>query len=171
MNQDITYTARVFAISAHEAIGQTRKYTGEPYWRHCEDVANRVGSVSEDKEMIAAAWLHDVVEDTNVTSSTIMDFFGYRVASMVEKLTDTETGNRKERKMKALIRLAGSSADVQTIKMSDIISNTSSIVDHDPKFAVVYMAEKFDLVNALTRADERLRNIAIEQINSYYGKC
>ncbi|MBW3551609.1 MAG: HD domain-containing protein [Proteobacteria bacterium] len=57
--------ARNFAAHAHH--GQTRKYTGEPYFNHCEDVAHLVEASGGDKTMIAAASLHDTIEDTDLT--------------------------------------------------------------------------------------------------------
>lgn len=55
---------------------------------------------------------------------------------------------------------------VQTIKVADLISNTSSIVRHDPKFAVVYLDEARQLLDVLTRADPRLLAMAREQIGA-----
>ena len=54
----------------------------------------------------------------------------------------------------------------QTIKVADLISNTSSIVRHDPKFAVVYLDEARQLLDVLTRADPRLLAMAREQIGA-----
>ena len=63
--------ARQFAQQAHAAFDQRRKYTGEPYIVHPAEVARLVASVSNDEAMICAAWLHDVVEDTEVTIAEV----------------------------------------------------------------------------------------------------
>ncbi|HUG56776.1 MAG TPA: guanosine polyphosphate pyrophosphohydrolase, partial [Candidimonas sp.] len=110
--------------------------------------------------MIATAWLHDCVEDCGVTLDEIEHLFGFDVALGVSGLSDVETGNRAERKQKSRDRLAGCSGWIQTIKCADLISNTSSIVYHDPRFAVVYLEEKRLLLDVLTKADPRMLAIA-----------
>jgi len=80
--------ARAFATAAHAAVKQLRKYTGEPYIVHPAAVAEIVKSVRHTPEMIAAAWLHDVVEDTGVTLEAIESEFGADVTSLVFWLTD-----------------------------------------------------------------------------------
>src|SRR5262249_47136116 len=92
--------AKVFATAAHEAIGQVRKYTGEPYITHPEAVAGIVSCVrGHTYRMIVAAWLHDTVEDTKVRIETIRDIFGDTIAYMVADLTNVpkEAGNRAKR--------------------------------------------------------------------------
>jgi (p)ppGpp synthase/HD superfamily hydrolase len=91
--------AKLFAAAAHGAIGQKRKYTGEDYIVHPIAVAEIVRSVPHTEVMIAAALLHDVVEDTPVT---LEERFGCEVRELVDWLTDKpEKGNRKERKAKS----------------------------------------------------------------------
>ena len=84
-------------------------------------------------------------------------------AEAVRLLSDLEVGSRVERKAYSRARLASAPAWVQTIKCADLISNTSSIVLHDPKFAVTYLAEKRALLEVLTLAHPALRRIAMEQ--------
>lgn len=150
---DLVSRARAFAIAAHSATGQVRKYTGEPYWFHCEQVAGSLAGYGiYSPEMIAAAWLHDTVEDTQVDIDLILQEFGSVVASLVEGLTDVskpEDGNRAERKRIDRAHTARQSAACKTIKLADLISNTQSIVSRDPEFAKVYLAEKRLLLNVL----------------------
>ncbi len=86
--------------------------------------------------------------------------FGKRVRDIVEALTDVPTveggPNRKARKAMDRARIALADADVHTIKAADLIDNTSSIVEFDPKFAKVYLAEKALLLEVLTKADPKL---------------
>src|SRR5690606_11405266 len=98
----LVYRAKLFATAAHHAVGQVRKYTGEPYISHPAEVVSILSEVEGvTKRMIAAAWLHDVVEDTGVPLSVIREHFGDEVAGLVEGLTDVsrpEDGNRAARK-------------------------------------------------------------------------
>lgn len=92
--------------------------------------------------------------------------FGGSVAVAVQYLSDTETGNRAERKAASRARLAGAWPWVQTIKVADLISNTASIVEHDPKFAAVYLEEKRLLLDVLAQADQRLVSVARQQLRA-----
>ena len=81
---DIVKKAQVFAIAAHAAVQQKRKYTNEPYIVHPAEVASIVAGVEGSTEdMVAAAWLHDVVEDTGVTITDINLNFGADIAALV----------------------------------------------------------------------------------------
>ena len=94
--KDLVKRAAEFATSAHE--GQVRKYTGVPYIVHPIEVMEIVKTVDHDDEMLAAALLHDVVEDCGVTIEDIVKEFGSDVASLVSALTDVskpEDGNRR----------------------------------------------------------------------------
>eukprot|EP01037_Dinobryon_pediforme_P011870 gene11870-11958_t len=149
--------ARVFAIRAHG--DQLRKYTMEPYFMHPKRVARMVENAGLSDEAIAAAWLHDVLEDTDTPYSQIVAVFGRNVAEMVLDLTSPkkDTGNRAARKRVDIERLSRCSADVQTIKVADLIDNSASIIKHDPAFAKIYIPEKRALLDVLTLADEGLR--------------
>lgn len=150
---------RAVAYATEMHGDQKRKYTGEPYVCHCFDVAGMVASVTSDSTMVAAAILHDVVEDTPATSDDVRDIFGQRVADLVEWLTDVskpEDGNRAARKRLDREHIAAAPADAQTIKLADLISNTRSIVQHDPDFAKVYLREKEELLPLLGAGDKTL---------------
>ena len=98
---DVVERARIFATAAHAAVGQVRKYTNEPYIVHPAEVVSIVRSVPHTPEMLAAAWLHDTVEDTDVTMEVVRAEFGDAVAELVGWLTDVsrpEDGNRAVRK-------------------------------------------------------------------------
>ncbi|MEM1433642.1 MAG: HD domain-containing protein [Pseudomonadota bacterium] len=151
--------ARAFAHQAHGAIEQTRKYTGEPYTVHLAAVAALVESAGGTAEMVAAAWLHDVVEDTPTTLRTVAAEFGSAVGALVEQLTDVskpEDGNRAVRKALDRDHLAEASPEAQTVKLADLIDNSDSITEHDPGFARVYMQEKRELLKVLTAGDRDL---------------
>jgi (p)ppGpp synthase/HD superfamily hydrolase len=158
------YKARCFAIAAHG--DQVRKYTGEPYWFHLEEVAIMVRLVGGSPAMVAAAWLHDTVEDTS--TSLIFDIygtFGQEVGDLVDALTDVskpEDGNRKTRKQLDLDHIAKASPNAKTIKLADIISNTRSITHYDPEFAKVYIPERLAMLAVLGEGDQRLFDVAMD---------
>lgn len=161
--------ADTFALAAHAAVGQKRKYTGEDYIVHPREVADLVRKAGGSPEMIQAALLHDVIEDTGVTIGTVRAVFGDEVATMVDELTDKsvpEDGNRAERKRIDRERLAGVSANSQTIKLADLCSNTKSIVLHDPKFAAVYLEEKAALLAVLKNGNGWLWQLANSQLDN-----
>lgn len=111
---DSVEAARLFATAAHGAIGQRRKYLNTPYIEHPAAVAALVGRhCAGDPAMVAAAWLHDVLEDTQVTAQTLRDNFGQEVTALVLALSDLEgpeVGNRAVRKRMSLERLARAGA-------------------------------------------------------------
>jgi len=151
--------AFLVAITAHSAVGQKRKYSGEPYIVHPVEVAEIVESVEHTPEMVAAALLHDVVEDTAVSIEMIQSLFGSTVAHLVGWLTDVSKksdGNRAKRKAMDRAHTHEAPAQAQTIKLADLISNTSDITKADPNFAVVYMKEKRQLLEGMDKADEKL---------------
>jgi (p)ppGpp synthase/HD superfamily hydrolase len=167
---ELVERARIFATAAHGAVGQLRKYTFEPYIVHPEEVAKIVTWAAEYNEhMIAAAWLHDVIEDTKVTEGLLRSEFGDKVTDLVVWLTNVSVpsdGNRKARKQKDLENLAKAPAEAQTIKIADLIANTPSIVKHDVKFAKTYIPEKEALLSVLGKGDDRLWCEAHQMINS-----
>lgn len=145
-----------FAIKAHQDIGQVRKYTGEPYYYHCNNVAEIVRSVAGSDDMVAAAWLHDVLEDTPVTSEDLVKEFSTDVVVLVTYLTDPicppdwNRAKRKEHTCKLFKAIPSTwIKQVHTIKLADLIDNSHSIIEHDPKFAKVFISEMEDLIEAL----------------------
>ena len=97
-NTPLINKAKMLAGKAHE--GQFRKYSGMPYIVHPIEVATIVQTVNHTDEMVAAALLHDVVEDTDYSFEDIAKEVSPEVSKMVEGLTDVskpEDGNRKIR--------------------------------------------------------------------------
>jgi (p)ppGpp synthase/HD superfamily hydrolase len=156
-----------FAREAHK--GQKRKYTGGPYFDHPVEVAKIVKGVFHTEEMIAAALLHDVVEDCGVLLAEIEEKFGARVRYLVDMLSDPEKlpGNRAARKAQVRERwqTAPSAADdARTIKLADMISNSKTIVRFDPGFAKVYIPEMEALLPFLKGGDKTLYRVAEIQL-------
>lgn len=149
-----------FAKLAHGT--QVRKYTGEPYWHHLVAVAALVSQVrNRSIEMVEAALLHDVIEDTDSTGEQVEAEFGMLVRAYVEALTDPPAvkrgPNRAARRQIVCERMLTAPWAVKTIKLADLIDNTSTIVPHDPKFAKsTYLPEKSHLLNYLLGGDQAL---------------
>ncbi len=149
---DLVQRAARYATAGHRRIEQTRKYTGEPYDVHLKAVAELVESVTDDPEMVAAAWLHDLAEDTPVTIEDIEREFGSNVGRLVADLTDVSKpsdGNRAARKAVDRAHLAGASPKAKTIKLADLIDNCLDICKHDPRFGRVYLKEAAYLMEVL----------------------
>ena len=169
----IAFEAMIFAREVHKS--QRRKYTGNPYADHLAEVTGIAMSVwwyvpgVHPDIFMATCWLHDSIEDQGITHGVLTDRFGVKVADGVQFLSDTETGNRDARKALSRERLAAAPAWVQTIKVADLISNTASIVQHDPRFAAVYLEETCLLLDVLTNADARLLAIARAQVSEAFG--
>ncbi len=159
--------SRIFATAAHAAVAQLRKYTNEPYIVHPAEVVSIVKSVPHTEAMLAAAWLHDVVEDTGVTLETVRAEFGDEVATLVGWLTDVsrpDHGNRAARKAVDRAHSASAPAEAQTVKLADLISNTRSIMAHDEKFAKTYLEEKRLLLEVMNKGDATLMAIARKNV-------
>lgn len=163
MTGELIDQAIIFAAEAHR--GQRRKYTGLPYIIHPIEVMTIVATVEHTEEMLAAAVLHDVVEDTRFKITDIYRHFGQEVHDLVWELTaQGRGGNRKARKQAEVLRWIRQSPDAQTVKLADLISNTASIVEHDPGFARLYLEEKDALLGVLIDGHPALHEQARAQV-------
>lgn len=161
--------AKEFASYHHARVNQRRKYTGEPYITHPEAVAEIVRSVPHTEEMLAAAWLHDTVEDTEATFAEIEAMFGVEVCCLVEQLTDVSSahdGLREHRKEMDRRHMERASPAAKTVKLADLIHNCESITRMDPKFAKIYLAEKRELLKVLKEGDPILYTKASELLGA-----
>ncbi|WP_455212646.1 HD domain-containing protein [Kaarinaea lacus] len=161
--------AKQFATRAHQRIDHRRKYNNQPYHVHLEAVAKLVTTVTDDEEMVAAAWLHDVVEDTPATLEDLEKAFGPSVTQLVKELTDISRpsdGNRAERKAIDRQHIAQASAKAKTVKLADLIDNCKDITHHDQRFAQVYLSEMSALLDVLGGGDSRL----FKQAHEVYEK-
>lgn len=156
--------AKYFTMKAHDSIGHQRKYTNEPYHVHPGRVAKLVATVTSDLEVIAAAWLHDVLEDVapknpDFNENAIRKFFGDRVLQLVLEVTDVskpEDGNRAKRKAMDREHLGKASVGGKTIKLADLIDNIIDIDKHDPNFAKIFRKEVTLDLPYLQGGDKRL---------------
>ena len=164
----------VFAFANVAHTGQKRKYTGDDYIVHPMAVSRLVEKNGGSDIQVAAALLHDVVEDTPHTLDEIQDLFGPDVTELVKWLTDTsksEDGNRAIRKGIDRARLAEAPADAQMIKLADMIDNSITIQICDKSFAKVFMAEMKLLIEAMDKVrSTSLWDDANDIVSKHYAK-
>ena len=120
-----------FAVDAH--ANTERRGKGFPYVIHVLEAMEIVATITNDPELLAAAALHDTVEDTDVTVDVIRREFGDRIASLVQAESDemvagvSEEDSWRGRKQAAINRLASASHDAKIVAMGDKLSNMRAI--------------------------------------------
>lgn len=123
--------AMYFAIDAH--ANTERRGKGFPYIVHPMEAVEIVATITPDQELLAAAVLHDTVEDTDVTVEQIRAQFGDRIAKLVDAESDqftegvSEVDSWRGRKQAAIDRLAAASHDAKIVAMGDKLSNMRAI--------------------------------------------
>lgn len=127
-------TPKAFATERH--VGQYRKGTNPlPYVAHCEEVAEIVGFHGGSDTTIAAAWLHDTVEDTETTLSEVAVLFGDRVASLVAEVTDDPNLSKEEQREAQIASAFQKSPGAALIKAADQMSNMRSLLSSAPNWS------------------------------------
>lgn len=161
---DVEGRAAAFAVLAHR---EQKRKGGEPYICHPARVANLLRATAHaNPSSLAAAWLHDVVEDCGVTLAQIGDLFGDDARQLVWWLTswskhphgppELKTANRKVRKAADREYLSKAPIVAQTIKVCDLLDNADGLSTHEPDFAPVFLREMSALLDVLTKADPGL---------------
>lgn len=151
---DLIEKARSFALKKH--AGQM--YGEAPYALHLADVARIADEYGMSEEVIAAAWLHDTIEDTGTTVEKLTKLFGNRVALLVHLVSDPPgLPNRKARKQALLERLTTEPArstvydfmircDATALHLCDLIANVEDAVKNNPKALKMYIKETPELI-------------------------
>lgn len=153
LNTELLDRAIVFAVHAH--AGTERRGKGFPYIVHPLEAVEIVATMTADQELLAAAALHDVIEDTSVTKEELEQAFGERIASLVAAESDTfESGVSEEdswhdRKRAAIERLAAASHEAKMVALGDKLSNMRAIArDHacqgDALWQIFHVKNKSD---------------------------
>ncbi len=123
--------AILFAVKAH--AGTERRGKGFPYVIHPMEAMAIVATITPDPELLAAAALHDTVEDTDITLDVLRAEFGERVAKLVADESDVFTEGKSEeetwhqRKKAAIDRLARAPHDAKIVALGDKLSNMRAI--------------------------------------------
>lgn len=149
--------AAQFAAAQH--ANQFRKYTNRPYITHPCRVAGRVAvHPLATEELVAAAFLHDVVEDCDITPAHIWEEFGERVENYVTWMTNTSKSSDRPRCIRKLMdrdRIADAPIEIKVLKLIDRIDNLREI-DPGDDFASLYVLESTQLVDRIGDADPEL---------------
>lgn len=120
-----------FAARAH--VGQRRKgVNAEPYVNHVAEVAFLLAQGGAGPELIAAGWLHDVVEDTDHRLSEIEQQFGAEVAAIVAQVTDDKSLPKAARKQAQVDEMPNKSEAAQLLKFADKTSNLHDLARSPP---------------------------------------
>ena len=118
MDTSLLDKAIIYAVKAHSGV--ERRGKGYPYIVHPMEAVEIVATMTPDQELLAAAALHDVVEDTPTTVEDLRAVFGDRVASLVAESWHT-------RKQVAIDRLAAAPRDAKMVALGDKLSNMRTI--------------------------------------------
>jgi (p)ppGpp synthase/HD superfamily hydrolase len=171
-----------FAEKAQKS--RSRKQTPKPHIFNPVRVMNLCSAYIWQREILAAALLHEVLEDKQVGERELLAFLesvmqpaeARRTVSLVRELTDefTESSypqwNRKRRKEMEAQRLAIASSAAQTIKYADIFDNCERIVGSDPSFAPQYLTECLDLLSMAKNGNPELYQLTMDLVSSEFKK-
>jgi (p)ppGpp synthase/HD superfamily hydrolase len=162
--------ARDFAEKKHQ--GQTRR-DGTPYFVHPTRVADNVKKYKQSEELpslIAAAFMHDTIEDGNATVLEIKELFGDLVADLVHELTSDEEEKSKLGKKNYLIqKTLGMSNYALYIKLCDRLDNLRDMKTQNKEFRERYIDETSAIINSLI-ANRKLTNSQKKLINQIQKK-
>jgi len=128
MNTNEIFKALLFAAEAHK--DQRRKGNGgSPYINHLIEVADLLSGIAGVNEInvLQAAILHDILEDTNASEEELISSFGEQVTSYVKSLTDDKSLSLEERRKYQLLHVGSASTHIKLIKLADHCSNIVSI--------------------------------------------
>ena len=131
LDTELLDRAIIFAVKAHH--NTERRGKGFPYIVHPMEAVEIVATITPDQELLAAAVLHDTIEDTDVTVEDIRREFGYRIAELVHAESDqftegvSEEDSWHDRKQAAIDRLRLAPHDAKIVAMGDKLSNMRAI--------------------------------------------
>ena len=155
---DLIIRAAQFAAIHH--YRQSRKYTSRPYITHPNRVAMRAAvHPLATPEFVAAAFLHDILEDCEeIYLTDLYGSFGEVVGNLVQELTNVRShnGDRQLRKLGDRNRLSQVSHEAKVLKLIDRIDNVRELKTGDVEFRTMYYQETILLADILRDADEEL---------------
>ena len=135
MKSELALLLKALAFAAHKHRDQRRKDpAASPYINHPIALANVLvneGGVT-DEEVLAAALLHDTVEDTATTSEELQEVFGPRIARIVAEVTDDKALPKAERKRLQVEHAAQLSPEAKLVKLADKICNLRDVAERPP---------------------------------------
>jgi GTP diphosphokinase / guanosine-3',5'-bis(diphosphate) 3'-diphosphatase len=121
----------------HHRDDRRKGATAAPYINHPIIVAEQLAAhgLGEDVELLMAAVLHDVIEDTDATFEELNSAFGQRVAEVVQEVSDDKTLEKEARRKVVVDTIAHKSLAARLVKLSDLIANVHDIVHHPPQWS------------------------------------
>lgn len=135
MKEDISIVVRATNFAAQKHRGQTRKdAVGTPYINHpiaLTELLVNIGKVT-DRNVLAAALLHDTVEDTDATLEEIEENFGEIICGIVREVTDDKSLPSPERKRLQIENAGKISFEAKLVKLADKISNLQDMIARPP---------------------------------------
>ena len=187
MDTSLLDKAIIYAVKAHSGV--ERRGKGFPYIVHPMEAVEIVATMTPDQDLLAAAVLHDVVEDTPTTVEDLRAEFGDRVASLVAAESDIEIDGMSDaeswhtRKQVAIDRLAAAPRDAKMVALGDKLSNMRTIwrdwlAKGDDLWKIFHVTEKSEhewhyrgLADSLRELDDTIAFKEFEHlINKVFGK-
>lgn len=129
---------------------QKRAFTGEPYFNHPYRVALYAQAYKLSNDCICAAYLHDTIEDTDVTYSDLLKMFGKHIADLVQELTsDTEQIKNIGKTLYLINKMNDMSDQAFTIKLLDRLDNVSDFDNAPDKFVKKYSKATKEIISKI----------------------
>ena len=156
---DLVKRARVFVSSHQQRIAAQRNPAWQNHELHLKAVAQIVASVARDEELVATAWLHDIVEETGVTIGNLRRTFGERIAKLVAEVTPVSRpsdGNVDARRQRDLQHFADASSEAKTILLADVIDTVRDLHKNDEYGFTTYASYARELVPLLNSGNPML---------------
>jgi GTP diphosphokinase / guanosine-3',5'-bis(diphosphate) 3'-diphosphatase len=153
------FLLRAAAFAADKHRDQRRKGAdASPYINHPIAVANVLAQAGVDNLVVlAAALLHDTIEDTDSSREEIERLFGRQVASVVAEVTDDKSLSKADRKRLQVEHAATISDEAKLIKLADKICNVRDMVESPPDWPIERKREYFEWAKEVV---DRLRGVS-----------
>ena len=123
--REIEKKAKQFAYEAHK--GMKRKGKDTPFTYHLELVNKILKTLTTDDEILAAGWLHDVIEDTPITLDELKKEFNSKICYYVDLETEDKSLPWKDRKLKQIEELRRNNFEVALIAFADKMANLTEM--------------------------------------------
>lgn len=149
MNEELVTRAMYYALNAH----QRQEYGGAPFFVHLNEVFKLMLRFDTWEPILAACWLHDVLEDTHVTAAMLRAEFGAEVTELVQAVTDEPGPTRADRKRLTYPKTRAAGERAVRLKLVDRIANVRASAPASD-FRQRYRDEQVDFRMALRKPNE-----------------
>ncbi len=165
MGQHVLLVTRAAHFAAERHVHQRRKGEhAEPYFNHVSEVAALLAEATDGKEpeLIAAGYLHDTIEDQNVTHAELEERFGREVSDLVLEVTDDKSLEKQERKRLQIVHAAHLSHYAKMLKLADKCANLRALLTSPPPdWSAQRRGEYFDWARDVVEGCRRV-NVKLE---------